>query len=122
VVVPRHSDLAWFKHGSRLRYQPLLEAGIEIWERCDRMMHAKVGVVDRRLAAIGSANLNRLSFYGNSETLLLTSSPRVVTDIRRLIDAECAAVADRLDPDSWRAHPERNRLKEVLSSTVGLVF
>jgi phosphatidylserine/phosphatidylglycerophosphate/cardiolipin synthase-like enzyme len=122
VVVPRRSDLPWFKHGSRLRYQQLLDEGVEIWERCDRMIHAKVAVVDGRMAAIGSANLNRLSFYGNSETLLLTGSPAVVEGINSLIAAESASVADRIDGCSWPTHPDRSRLSELISSTLGLVF
>jgi cardiolipin synthase len=122
VVVPRHSDLPWFKHGSRLRYQRLLDQGVEIWERCDRMLHAKVGVVDGRLAAVGSANLNRLSFYGNSETLLLTGSPTVVDGVNSFIASECAAVADRIDSTQWPTHPDRSRFAELVSSTLGLVF
>jgi len=122
VVVPRHSDLAWFKHGSRRRYQALLDAGVEVWERCDRMVHAKVGVADGMVAAIGSTNLNRLSFNRNSETLLLTGHPPVVDGVRSMIVDESARTAERLRSHSWPTHPDRRRLAELASASIGLLF
>jgi cardiolipin synthase len=122
VVVPRRSDLWWFKHGSRRRYLPLLSAGVSIWERCDRMLHAKVGVVDGQVAAVGSANLNRLSFRGNSETLLMTSDPGVVAGVHSMIADESAVVAEALDASRWRRHPDRRRLAELVASPMALIF
>jgi cardiolipin synthase len=118
VVVPRHSDIWWFKHGARRHFAALLEGGVEIWERCDRMVHAKVAVADRCLAAVGSTNLNRLSFRRNSETLLLTTDPTVVDEVRALMVDEARNSADRLDPSSWRRHPERQPLAELAAAPV----
>jgi cardiolipin synthase len=122
IVVPRRSDLRWFKHGSRRRYQPLLDAGVEIWERCDRMVHAKVGVADGMVAAIGSTNLNRLSFERNSETLLLTDYPPVVDDVRSMILDESARAAEKLRSHTWPHHPDRRRLAELASVPMELIF
>lgn len=122
VVVPRHSDLPWFKHCSRRHYQPLLDAGVAIWERCDRMVHAKVGVADGIVAAIGSSNLNRRSFYGNSETLLLTEHQPVVDSVRSLIIEESARESERLAAHAWRSHPDRRRLAELASAPMRLLF
>ncbi|HSL18298.1 MAG TPA: phosphatidylserine/phosphatidylglycerophosphate/cardiolipin synthase family protein [Methylomirabilota bacterium] len=122
VVVPRLCDIAWFKHAGRRLYGSLLAAGVEIWERSDRMVHAKVGVVDGVVAAVGSANLNRRSFRGNAETLLLTSSPRAVAEIHRLIAVEAGAAAEPLSPLRWPAHPDRRRWAELAAAPVALVF
>ena len=122
VVVPRRNDIWWFKHGSRRFYRHLLEAGVEIWERCDRMVHAKVGVADGLVAAVGSTNLNRLSFYGNSETLLLTTDPYVVTEIDSMLRGESLASAERLSPRSWPLHPDRRPWAELAASTIAMIL
>jgi cardiolipin synthase len=122
VVIPRLCDIAWFKHAGRRLYSGLLSAGVEIWERHDRMVHAKVGVVDGRVAAIGSVNLNRRSFHGNAETLVLTSQSNAVTEIHDLIAIEAAHAAEPLTPLRWSGHPDRRRFAELASAPLGLVF
>jgi cardiolipin synthase len=122
VVVPRRSDIPTFKHASRRLYSGLLRAGVEIRERCDRMVHAKVAVVDRELAAVGSLNLNRQSLYNNSETLLLTTEPGIVHQLLGLMLAEGAHAMEPLCRARWRHHPDRRRWAELVAAPVGLVF
>jgi cardiolipin synthase len=122
VVVPRLCDIAWFKHAGRRLYGTLLDAGVEIRERSDRMVHAKVGVVDGCIAAVGSVNLNRRSFHGNAETLLLTHQPRAVREIHDLITTEAGAAVESLNPIRWLRHPDRRRLAELAALPVGLLF
>lgn len=122
VVVPRLCDIAWFKHAGRRLYGGLLRAGLEIRERSDRMVHAKVAVIDDCLAAVGSVNLNRRSFHGNAETLLLSPDHRVVGEIRHLIATEAGAAAEPLTPMRWTSHPDRRRLAELFAAPVGLMF
>jgi cardiolipin synthase len=122
VVVPRLSDITPFKHASRHLYSSLLNEGVEIRERCDRMVHAKVAVADRRLGALGSVNLNRQSMYNNSETLLLTIEPAIVRQLRALIVDEGAPAIESLSRSGWRRHPDRRRWAELVAAPVGLVF
>ncbi len=122
VVVPRLNDVWWFKHGSRRHYGELLDRGVAIWERRDRMVHAKVAVADGLIAAVGSTNLNRLSFYGNSETLLLTAEQQVVREIRLLIGDESHVSADRLAPQTWLRHPDRQPWAEVAATAVAMLL
>lgn len=122
VVVPRCVDLAWFPHASRTLYGPLLRAGVEIWERLDRMVHAKVAVVDGRLAAVGSVNLNRQSLYSNSETLVLVDEQRLVNQLRSLVLVESAASSEAMCPMRWPGQPDRRRWAELASTAVALVF
>jgi len=122
VVIPRLCDIGPFKHAGRRLYADLLRAGVEIWERTDRMVHAKVGVADRLVAAVGSANLNRQSFEHNAETLLLTADRRLVAEVRDLISGEAGAHAERLCWRSWLAHPDRRRWAEMAGTAVALLF
>lgn len=122
VMVPRYSDIAWFKHASRRLYPGLLRAGVEIWERCDRMVHAKVAVVDRRVAVLGSANLNRQSLHANSETMLAVCDPTVARELRAMIVDEPATAVEPLSAANWSGHPDRRRFLELVSASAGLVF
>lgn len=122
VVIPRLCDIGPFKHAGRRLYGDLLRAGVEIWERTDRMVHAKVAVADGLVAAVGSANLNRQSFHNNAETLLLTGEARVVREIRHLILEEPLGRAERLCWRGWNAHPDRRRWAELAAAGVSLVF
>lgn len=51
----------------RAGYQPLLEAGIRVFEWNGPMIHAKTAVADGRWARVGSTNLNVSSWIGNYE-------------------------------------------------------
>lgn len=122
VVVPRHSDLPGVKHAGRRLYRRLMQAGVTVWERCDRMVHAKVGVADGVLAAVGSANITRQSLRRNSETLLVSIDPRVVGDLHDMIMHEGFRAADLLTSQSWSRHPDRRRWAEIGGAAVGLVL
>lgn len=122
VVVPRLSDIGWFKHAGRRLYHRLLTAGVEIRERCDRMVHAKVGTVDGRVAVLGSTNLNRQSFFGNAETLLVTHEPSIVHEVHALVMDEAAHATEILHNPDWLRHPDRRRLAEIAATPVSLIF
>ncbi len=122
VTIPRRTDLLALKHAGRRLYSSLLASGVEIRERTDRMVHAKVAVVDGEVAALGSVNLNRQSFYGNSETLLLTPSRQVVRELRSLILDEGAWQSELLSETRWPRHPDRHRGYELLAAPVAMLF
>src|SRR6185369_1899000 len=60
-------------YAARPIYSALLNAGVEIYEYSPSFLHAKVAVIDRRWATVGSSNLDTLS-------LLLTHEAPVVVD------------------------------------------
>ena len=122
IAIPRRSDVPLFKHAGRRRYTRLLDAGVEIWERCDKMVHAKVVAVDRILAGIGSVNLNRRSLLSNSETFLLTPEPGVVARVRRLVLGEAAGSSEALDARAWRRHTDRLHWAEVLAAPLAALL
>lgn len=67
LLVPGTTDLPILRAVSRAGYQPLLEAGVRIFEWNGPMIHAKTAVADCRWARIGSSNLNLSSWIGNYE-------------------------------------------------------
>jgi len=67
LLVPGTTDIPVLRALSRAGYQPLLEAGVRVFEWNGPMMHAKTAVADGRWARIGSSNLNISSWLGNYE-------------------------------------------------------
>lgn len=67
LLVPGSTDIPVFRTLSRSGYQPLLEAGVRVFEWNGPMMHAKTAVADTIWARVGSTNLNIASWMGNYE-------------------------------------------------------
>jgi cardiolipin synthase len=63
IVLTRNSDVFLMKQAINYLYSVLLKSGIQIFEYNEAVLHAKVCVVDREWATIGSHNLNKLSEF-----------------------------------------------------------
>ncbi len=71
LIVPGpHMDADIVPPASRATWQPLLDAGMEIYEYQPTMYHAKVMVIDGLWTSVGSSNLDPLSFRINDEANL----------------------------------------------------
>ena len=120
IIVPgRHIDAKVVRRASRSRWEPLLEAGVAIYEYQPTMYHAKVMVVDGMLTSVGSTNFDNRSFRLNDEANL------------NVLDAEFAAAqaaqfgADkgrsrRLTLEGWRNRPRHEKLVEWLAGLLRL--
>ncbi len=67
LMLPSRSDHRIVLWAARSYYEELLEAGVEVYEYDEGMLHSKVVVVDRRWAMVGSANMDERSFRLNFE-------------------------------------------------------
>jgi cardiolipin synthase len=67
LIVQGEPDMPIAKIAARLLYDHLLQAGVRVFEYCERPLHAKVAVVDDEWATVGSSNLDPLSLALNLE-------------------------------------------------------
>jgi cardiolipin synthase A/B len=67
IVTPAHSDVEAAVYAARASYGDLLEAGAQIFEIHDAVLHAKLAVVDDTWSIVGSSNLDRRSVVFNQE-------------------------------------------------------
>ncbi len=67
LMVPGTTDIPVLRAISQSGFQPLLEAGVRVFEWNGSMMHAKTAVADGLWARVGSTNLNIASWMGNYE-------------------------------------------------------
>jgi cardiolipin synthase len=94
VVVAEKSNNPQASAALRYGYAKLADAGGEVWEVPDTVVHAKVVVADDTVS-FGTVNLDAWALYRNSELMMLARSPEAV-----------ALFEERLfDPDVARSKP-----------------
>ncbi len=69
VLAPRQSDSRLVSAAARSYYDELVGAGVTIYEYGPPMLHAKLLVVDERIATVGSANFDNRSLALNFEAI-----------------------------------------------------
>ena len=74
-------------HAARPVYQKLLAAGVEIYEYAPSALHAKVAVIDRRWATVGSTNLDPLSLLLAREANVMSTDRRFASLLHERLDA-----------------------------------
>ncbi len=69
VLAPKRSDSRLVTAAARSYYDELVNAGVHIYEYGPAMLHAKLLLVDERIAAVGSANFDNRSLTLNFEVM-----------------------------------------------------
>jgi cardiolipin synthase len=71
---------------ARTLYRYLLDAGIGLYEYCERPFHGKVALVDDEWSTVGSSNLDPLSLALNLEANVFIRDADFVRDLRARMD------------------------------------
>ena len=105
------AEFAMLYYASWALYEPLLQAGVSIREYQLSVMHAKVAVFDRRVACVGSSNIDPLSLMMAREANVFVDdavfAERLRADLQEAIDRGSTAVEVR----SWTHLPLWQRLR-----------
>ena len=111
IVVPAQSDVPLTQHAGRAFWEPLLEAGVRIYEYQRTVLHAKLLLLDDSHVMAGSANMDLRSFELNFEANALI---RGAIFNRRMTDFffEILGDSDEVDLPSFRNRPRKARLQE----------
>ncbi|MBK8184092.1 MAG: cardiolipin synthase [Candidatus Competibacteraceae bacterium] len=88
ILVPKHSDSRLVTAAARSYYDELVSAGVHIDEYGPPMLHAKVLVVDQRIAAVGSANFDNRSLSLNFEIMAVIYHPQTAQQLIRTFEAD----------------------------------
>jgi cardiolipin synthase len=67
LILQGAPDMPQVRSLSTMLYPSLLQSGVQIYEYCQRPLHAKVAVIDDEWSTIGSSNLDPLSLALNLE-------------------------------------------------------
>lgn len=88
MILPSISDVPVVQMMGRVYLKPLLEAGVEIFERQGTILHAKVMLIDDRWVTLGSANLDFRSFHRNFEVNVIIDSHAFGAQVEALFNQE----------------------------------
>lgn len=98
------------RYASRALYGQLLASGVEIQEHHKSFLHAKVAVIDRRWATVGSSNIDPFSLLMSREANIVVRNPTFAEELRRELRNIIAVGARRVIPGDWR---NRNALAKT---------
>ena len=102
ILVPaRTSTSSSSSAAGRAAYDELIDAGIEIYEYCPTMLHAKTLTVDEMWSSVGSVNFDNRSFQLHEVTLCVQSE-RFAGQLHEVFERDLEA-SERIEPDGWRA-------------------
>jgi cardiolipin synthase len=89
-------------YASRALYRYFLDAGVEIYEYHRSFLHAKVAVVDRRWATVGSSNIDPMSLLLAREANVMIDDAGFACDLRASLAEAMELGAERVLPQSWQ--------------------
>jgi cardiolipin synthase len=92
-------------YASRALYGAFLDAGIEIHEYHQSFMHAKVAVIDRHWATVGSSNIDPFSLLLAREANVVIEDGDFAGELRESLLAAVTEGAAQVRRESWAAQP-----------------
>ncbi|MEO6276488.1 phospholipase D-like domain-containing protein [Roseateles sp.] len=117
LVLPGRSDVKMVLHAARSRYAQLLEAGVQINEMSQVVMHAKTAVIDGVFSSVGSSNLDWRSIVGNNEIDVLVLGDDFGDQMQALFTRDLA-VSQRIEAASWARRGLGRRLLETVARVI----
>ncbi len=101
IITGTKSDVGVAKNAKQFLYDWMLRNGIKIYEYRKSNVHAKVAVVDKEWATVGSYDLNNLSAYSNIELnvdiMNETFASHLHNILEKIIKEDCIQITpDRL--------------------------
>lgn len=104
LILQGQPDMAIVRTAASMLYDHLLQAGVRIYEYCDRPLHGKVALVDDEWATVGSSNLDPLSLSLNLEANVVIRdrafNTHLMSRLSHLMEHSCKQV-DVPAPSRW---------------------
>lgn len=111
LILPRRNNSRLVQWASQSYFETLLSLGVRIYWFDDGLLHTKALMVDRKLALVGSVNLDVRSLQLNYELSLVLFTPASCELIVECLD-DYRYRSQRLSADTWAARPRRHRIME----------
>ena len=117
LIVPRKSDIRVASFAGASHYQELLDVGISIGLFDGGLLHTKSITIDGRLSVFGTVNLDKRSFWLNSEVTLIVYDQRFTAELREL-QMRYWEQGEPLDLDRWN---QRGKWRRVVENATRLL-
>jgi len=109
-------------YATQALYGKLLGAGIRIFEYRHSFLHAKVAVIDRHWATVGSSNIDPFSLLLAREANVVVLDRRFAEELEQSLAAAMRDGARELPADSWQRQPWYSRLLRRASYSLLRIF
>jgi cardiolipin synthase A/B len=106
-------------YASRALYGTLLEAGIEIYEYHKSYLHAKVAVIDRHWATVGSSNIDPFSLLLAREANVVVEDRGFAAELRLALRSALEDGALVIEGARWFRLPVWRRIPMWISYGIG---
>ena len=110
VLLQGKTDHPLLRYAAQTLYAALLKAGMRIYEYEKSFMHAKVAVIDRLWATVGSSNIDPFSLLLAKEANLAIDNALFAADLNRPLAEALRARAQELPRDHWQKIPWYSRV------------
>jgi cardiolipin synthase len=97
-------------YATRSLYGTLLDAGVEIHEYHKSFLHAKVAVIDRHWATVGSSNIDPFSLLLAREGNVMVEDAQFAGELQESLLAAMAEGAEQVKRERWRDQPWTTRV------------
>lgn len=97
-------------YATQALYGKMLRDGIRIFEYRNSFLHAKVAVIDRQWATVGSSNIDPFSLLLAREANVVVRDIHFAAELRASLYRAMHTGARELPPDSWKRLPWHSRL------------
>ena len=119
LILPSRSDTAVVVAAGRSYYEELLEAGVHILEREDRLLHAKTATIDGVWSTVGSTNLDYRSLAHNDELNVVVLGPDFAGRMEQAFAAD-ARNSREITRELWSHRSLYERLREWIARSSAL--
>lgn len=113
VMMPVKSDSTTLTYASYSYIMECLRSGIKIYLFKAGMLHSKTMMVDDRICAVGSANIDFRSFEHNFEDTMIIYSAKVNAELRRKFREDMESCT-RVRASEWRRRPITQKALESI--------
>ncbi|RPE76929.1 cardiolipin synthase ClsB [Vulcaniibacterium tengchongense] len=113
LIVQGEPDVPLALSAARVLYRELMQAGVRIYEYCERPFHGKVALIDDDWATVGSSNLDPLSLSLNLEANVFIRDRGFNRELGARLDA---LIRDHCRLVEAQALPPPNPLRNLVVS------
>lgn len=116
LILPSQTDSWLVFQAGRGFYEPLLRAGVKIYERSGVILHAKTALIDGVWATVGSTNLDWRSFLHNHELNAVVLGTDFGLQVQAMF-ARDLSLSRVVTLEAWTSRPLHWRLQELFART-----
>jgi cardiolipin synthase len=111
IILPDSSDFNMIFYAGRHYYSELLKAGVKLYERQHRFLHAKTAVIDGVWSTVGSTNLDYWSSAHNDEENAIVLGRDFGAKMEAMF-ADDLAESKEILPGEWEKRSSLAKLRE----------